>query len=90
MRKLLIWNVLSGFICMQFDYSCVGTIPGIPRSLSLHHWKSDVSVFWTAAHFQSSYSMYNYVIKVETSIMKILGCRRKVNEAAQKTMEPRK
>lgn len=81
--------MLSGFSCMQFDHSCIGTISEIPRSFSLHHWKSGVSVFWTTAHFQSSYSMYNYVMEVEPSIMKILGCGRKVIEAAQKTMESR-
>jgi hypothetical protein len=75
---------------MQFDYSCVGTISEIPRCLSLHHWEPDVSVFWTTAHFQTNYSMYNYVIIVQTSIMKILGCTREVSEPVQKTVDCRK
>jgi hypothetical protein len=74
-------TLLSGFICLQFKCSCVGTISEIPWSLSLNHRKSDISVFWTTAHFRSSYSMYICMIKVETSIIKILDCRRKVSGA---------
>ncbi|XP_023716956.1 major facilitator superfamily domain-containing protein 9 isoform X3 [Cryptotermes secundus] len=45
---------------MQSDCACFGSISEISRSLPLHHWKFDVSVFWTAADFQSSYRMFKH------------------------------
>jgi hypothetical protein len=72
---------------MQSDCSCVGSISEISRSLPLHHWKSDVSVFWTAAHFQPSDSTCIYIMKVKNSLVKIMASRGRTSKAAQMKMK---